>query len=628
MRYVKQKNVGRKTCRVTPLRGIDRNGRATQGSLYDCQNLTSDGLPYWKVRTARGRWKLREGSSETEVSGFFPFSTPVRGACSLEGGLCWATDKELFIGGRKVEGVTLTPSDRKQLIPIGRDLFIAPDGVFLHREYGEWRAYYAGHRFLSGERKVYCGPCTEDGSPITLSAASSTPPEQPYEGEVWLDTSGLRPAAKRYSETDGWMEFTVDKLYLTAANIGDGFRVGDNVRIFAQPFVDVVSTPLLQVSSSFIVFEGSLQYPVGVPSAETVVERHFPQMDFAVEVNNRIWGCRCGENANGEFVNEVFCCAAGDPLTWTRYGTGEADCFCASLGCTGAFTGAAALFDDILFFKEDCIVTVSGLFPANFRVSCYEARGVRVGCERSLARLGSTLVYCGADGVYKTNGSTCSRLCDGFPVTALDNAVGGVFGDKYYLAADWQDGTRKIAVFERGLQEWFCEDDRYKTQFFIPQRNALYMLNLPLQASVLGVNILWYCICVSDVKAPGKYTNCLLVDNTDESDYMYEPLPDCTWYALTNWLDNDSAALKNIRNVYVRFDLQEGAALCVELLTDRGETHQLGKFVGDGQRRRQMEVHTLPCTGVQLRLSGTGMCTVYEIGFDYEQVKGEDEYEQ
>ena len=117
-------------------------------------------------------------------------------------------------------------------------------------------------------------------------------------------------------------------------------------------------------------------------------------------------------------------------------------------------------------------------------------------------------------------------------------------------------------------------------------------------------------------------------DGTDESDYMYEPLRDCAWYALTNPLDDDSAECKRIRNVYIRFCLEAGANLSVQVLTDNGQKREVGKFVGYGQRRRMMRVNVLPCTSLQFLLSGSGMCTIQEIGFEYEQVKGEDAYDQ
>ncbi|MBQ6864143.1 MAG: hypothetical protein IJO14_07895 [Clostridia bacterium] len=628
MHYAKQKNVGKKTCRVKPLYGIDRSSFAPPGSLQDCSNLTSDGLPYWKVRPERGRWRLSDGTTDAEKSGFFPLGKYIRGACSLAEGLCWATDTELYIGGRPVENVVLTPSDRKQLIPVGKDLFIAPDGLYLHRESGSWQVLSVGRRFASGENRVYCGPCTEEGRPIWFSAASSAAPEEPEEGEYWVDTSGMQSVVKRYFAATGWEVYEPDRLYLTAANIGAGFQTGDLVTIHAEPFVQNVSTVLLHAERSYVVFSGTFEYPIGVPSSETVIERKCPVMDFAVECNNRIWACRYGDDGNGNFVNEIFCSAPGDPMTWHRFGTGEADCYRASLGCPGAFTGAAVLFDDILFFKENHMVSVSGLFPANFRVSEQQVHGVRAGCERSIAKLGTAIVYCGVDGVYRTNGNVCTRLCDGFPVEALNNAAGGVLGEKYYLAADWADGKRRIAVFDIGSDTWFSEDDRFKTQFFITQRNALYMLCLPQSVTLAGVQILWYCICVSDVNAPGKSTNCLLADGTDESDYMYEPLRDCAWYALTNPLDDDSAECKRIRNVYIRFCLEAGANLSVQVLTDNGQKREVGKFVGYGQRRRMMRVNVLPCTSLQFLLSGSGMCTIQEIGFEYEQVKGEDAYDQ
>lgn len=627
MRYAKQKNISTKSCRVFPLRGIDRSNDAKAGSLFDCLNLTSDAAPCWQVRPRRGRWRLCD-ESDGGSSGLFPMGAYVRGACSLAGGLCWATDRHVYIGGKMVENLQLQPSPTKQLLPVGRDLFIAPDGVYLHQTEDGTEITWVENSFSAAAENVLCGPCDTDGTPIPVSAMSDTAPAAAAEGQIWIDTAGSIPVAKRYREAEGWVVFTTDRLYLSAEGIGEGFREGDFVSIQAEPFVQTPSETLLSVSSSYIVFAGTLQHPIGNPASEVTVRRSCPAMDFAVTVNNRIWACRYGDDGNGNFVNEVFCSAPGDPLTWQRYGTGEADCFRACVGSAGPFTGAGVLFDDVLFFKEDAVVTVSGLFVSNFRVEEQAAHGVRAGCERSLVRLGNALVYCGVDGVYRTNGTYTTRFCEGFEPIALENAVGGVLGEKYYLAADWNENERKIAVFDLGSDTWMCEDDRYKTQFFVPQRNALYMLCLPVQMEVAGVKLLWYSILVTDVDAPGKSTDCLFADSENEEDYMYDPLPQCEWFAVTNQLDDDNASLKRIRSVSIRFCQENTASVRVCILTDNGDRCELGSFVGGGQRRRQMTVNVLPCTSFRLLLSGKGKCTVQEIGYVYEKVKGEDEYDQ
>ena len=133
MRYAKQTDVHRLSYRLESMDGIDRSSFATDSELQDALNLTSDGRPFWKTRPPRGRWhRLSEIENDTN-SGLFVFNRPVSGACTLADGLCWTTGEHIYIGGKKIEEVTLTETERKQLLPMGRDLFIVPDGVFLHK---------------------------------------------------------------------------------------------------------------------------------------------------------------------------------------------------------------------------------------------------------------------------------------------------------------------------------------------------------------------------------------------------------------------------------------------------------------------------------------------------------------
>ncbi len=496
MRYAKQKNIARQHFQIGTMDGIDRSSFADERTLQDAHNLTSDGKPYWKTRPPRGRWHLLNEEQDETNSGVFVLNDPISGACSLEEGLCWTTGSKIYIGGKPLDGIALRNSARKQLLPIGRDLFILPDGVLLHKD--------------------------EQG--------------------IWQKQE-------------------------------------------AEPQVVV---------------------------------------DHAVVCGNRIWGCRYGENADGEFVNEIFCSALGDPLTWNRYGTGADDCYCASVGAPGAFTGAAVLYDDVIFFKENSVFCVSGTQPSDFRVTHNEGRGVRAGCERSIARLGSSVVYCGTDGVYRTNGSYTVRLCDGFPPTALENAVGGVSGEKYYLAAHDQNAEKCMFVFTAGRDTYHCEDNAINVQYLIPQRNSLYMLCIPNITQIVGISLYWMMICVADWNAPDKYTNCLLMEGSQESDYGYAPETDIQWYALTNELDCATPDTKCIREVAVRFELGDSALLCVELRTDRGEIKQLGRFTGKGLRRRILHVSALPCEAVQLYFYGHGACTIRNVEIIFENAKGEE----
>ncbi len=624
LRYPKQKKMPQKNYRIENMSGIDRSGFAHCGTPADAMNLTEDAWPYWKTRPPRGFWHVvSEDENETNTGVFFQ-PDGISGACSLEDGLCWTTGTKVVACGEVLKNVTLTETDKKQLIPVGRDLFVVPDGVLLHKnEDGEWEQHKADPHYTADLGGMNLGTCDAQGKNKRAVFAGATEP--PQNGFDWLDTGVSPLVLKRKNDGGAWEEITPECWYFMQTGLHEIFRERDVLRITANGLFRFSEANVGSVLQNQIIFTGEILSDAS-SGGLLHIQRPFPVIDHAVAVGNRIWGCRYGKNADGEFVNEVFCSALGDPLSWNRYGTDADDCYCVSLGFPGAFTSAAALYDDVIFFKENAVICVSGTEPAVFRVSCNEGKGVRVGCEKSVQKLGTNLVYCGVDGVYRSNGVYTVRLCDGFLPTALENAVGGVSGEKYYLSAQNTKGEYETFVFRAGKDTWHREDNKLKVQFYIRQRNCLYMLCEPFVQTLLGITVHCVMIYITDYDAPGKYTNCLLADGTTEENYAYKRDDSFDWYILTKELDLDERTTKCIREISVCFELEDSSLFGAELRTDRGERKALGKFTGKGLRRRTFHVNTLPCENIRLYFYGHGGCTIRDVEIVYENMKGEPDY--
>lgn len=624
MRYPKQKKMPMKSYRIENMSGIDRSGFAHPGCLQDALNLTEDSYPHWKTRPPRGFWHMVPKDENDTNTGVFFQPHSVSGACSLEEGLCWTTGTQVVAFGKVLKNVTLTATDKKQLLPVGRDLFVVPDGVLLHKNAdGEWEMQKVDPDFTVDLAAVNFGTCDAQGNGKRPVLASATEPEQ--NGYDWLDTGASPIVLKRKNDSGTWEETSAERWFFMQTGLHEVFRENDTICITAAGQFQFKQARVCSVLQNQILITGEI-FSDSSSGNELHIQRPFPLIDHAVAVGNRIWGCRCGENADGAFVNEVFCSALGDPLTWTRFGTGADDCYSASLGVPGAFTGAAALYDDVVFFKENAVICVAGSEPADFRVSCNEGKGVRLGCEKSIQKLGASLVYCGVDGVYRSNGVYAVRLCDGFLPVALENAVGGVLGEKYYLSAQNTKGEYETFVFHAGKDTWHREDNKLKVQHYVRQRNCLYMLCEPFVQTVLGMTVHCIMIYVTDHDAPGKYTNCLLADGTTEDDYAYMRDDAVDWYALTKQLDFDEGNVKRINEVSVRFELDESALFCAELRTDKGERKSLGRFTGKGLRRRTLHVNAMPCESVQLYFYGHGGCVIRDVEIVYENMKGDPAY--
>ena len=69
------------------------------------------------------------------------------------------------------------------------------------------------------------------------------------------------------------------------------------------------------------------------------ISRKMPKMDFVIESNNRLWGCRYGENNDGDTVNEIYCSKQGDFKNWQCFEGVATDSYVASCGTDGEWTG-------------------------------------------------------------------------------------------------------------------------------------------------------------------------------------------------------------------------------------------------------------------------------------------------
>lgn len=145
-------------------------------------------------------------------------------------------------------------------------------------------------------------------------------------------------------------------------------------------------------------------------TATLEVESMFPKMDYVIESQNRLWGCRYGANVNGKLVNEIYASALGDFRKWYTFAGVSTDSYAASVGLPGSFTGAVNYRGYPLFFKENVMFKVYGDYPENYQIVSDPSMGVQKGCDKSLFVLSNVLYYRSPDGLFAYNGSTNERI--------------------------------------------------------------------------------------------------------------------------------------------------------------------------------------------------------------------------
>ena len=135
-----------------------------------------------------------------------------------------------------------------------------------------------------------------------------------------------------------------------------------------------------------------------------------PIMDYVIECNNRLWGCRYGKNKKGEIVNEIYASKQGDFKNWNCYAGISTDSYAVTVGSDGEFTGAINYGSYPMFFKENYIHRISGSIPSQFVMNTTNCRGVQKGSEKSLAISNEILFYKSSSDVCMYEGSLPSSI--------------------------------------------------------------------------------------------------------------------------------------------------------------------------------------------------------------------------
>lgn len=443
---------------VDTFRGYNHNLRIGDGESWDMRNMSSDLYPVMSPRAARGLAMSAEGLS---------------GMIGKEQ-LCYTQGTEFVIGEDRYEmGLT---GDEKTMVSMGAYVVILPDKKYINTAQPEDRGDIENTVSITGE--ISFRMCGIDGTAYGDTTVSDTAPENPSNGDYWIDTSEEIHSLKRYAASSAqWVSIATTYVRIGAEGIGKGFRQYDGVTISgitAESRTELNGTMTLwAVEDNYIVVTGFLDQAVTQESGTVEIKRTMPIMDFVTESGNRLWGCRYGENSEGEFVNEIYCCKLGDFKNWYSFMQLSTDSYMASLGSDGPFTGAVTHMGYPIFFKEDCFHKIYGSIPANFQIQTTACRGVQRGSHRSLAIVNEVLYYKAATTVCSYDGSLPTEIGYCLGNIHYRNAVAGSHGNKYYISMMDADGGWHLFVWDTAKKLWHREDD-FHAAGFVSHSGELY----------------------------------------------------------------------------------------------------------------------------------------------------------
>lgn len=500
-------------------------------------------------------------------------------------GLC-ATDRLCFVDGVKFYYNGFYYGDvedsEKTLVPMGAKIAIFPDKKLFDT---------ITLSFTDMEQKnVSSGTVSVtlakgDGTPYGEYTEGGTAPENPENGQLWLDTSGDAPVMKTWSEAQGvWVAEATTYVLVSATGLGQGLKALDGVTVSGLEESGLNGDWILtDAGPDYILFTGILQKAL-TQAGEVRVERTCPEMDFVVEKDNRLWGCSSADH-------EIYCCKLGDPTNWRAYQGVATDSYAVTVGTPGPFTGAAVSGSAVIFFKENCLHRVYGTQPSNFTVYVDNLRGVQQGCHKSAVRVNEYLYYKSVFDVCVYADSEVAGISAALGTESYKNAVAGVCGSRLYLSMEDQEGAWQLLVYDTAAGVWTREDGTH----------ALGFASCLTETFMLRADGELYALL------PGEYNKDFFMVGSDYTVYAQEETDEeVSWELRTGEILRELPDHKYIGKIQLYLELDPGARAEVALRRDGGAWEKVQELSGGDQRRCTLPIYPRRCDRMEIRLTGVG----------------------
>ena len=561
--------------------GYNHNLRINEGEFYDEENLCSDDYPLLSTRRHRGVY-----AAPAAAQGLI-----------AKDALCYVDGTEFVINEKRIEMGLSTEAEMcpKSLVSMGAYVIILPDRKYINTaDLSDFGSIEASYTSVSD---VTFNLCTVDGARLDVIAGAAAP-ENPKNGEYWLDTSATPHTLKVYSETSAmWMSVVTTYVKISATGIGAQFEQYDGVTISG-----IVKTGVKDLNGSAIIWAKDENYIVVVGILDTeitqtaeegavTIARKMPEMDFVIESGNRLWGCKYGM-VDGKTVNEIYASKLGDFRNWNCFMGISTDSYAASCGTDGQWTGAITHLGYPLFFKETCLHKVYGTAPSSYQIQTTACRGVQKGSGKSLAIVNEVLYYKSRGGVCAYDGSLPTEISDAFGGVLYSDAVGGGHRNKYYLSMKDSGGIWNLFVYDARLGVWHREDNTHANAW-CSCRDEMYYIDA----------------------ADGKIRTVLGSGQTETEKIQWRAETGLFVSVLSSAKYPDYAAGKKyVGRLMLRMTLDPGATMQAYVEYDSsGVWEQLWSMTGKTLQTFTFPVRPRRCDHFRLRLVGQGGAKLYSL---------------
>ncbi len=552
--------------------GYRRRLRIEEGQLYDCRNLSTQNFPLLSNRPRRSRL-----CTVSEPQGLM-----------AKDRLLWVDGGVLYYDGEPTPLDKLSPGE-KQLVSMGAYICVFPDRLYYNTaeptDYGSMEAHY------SSVGAVRYSLCTADGGEMKKPSVSDSAPENPENAALWIDSSQSPHLLRQWSEVlNEWISLPTVYTrisFSSGGEIGRLFAPNDGVTISGSAVVGVNGQHIItalggdESGGDYIIIPGLLEEAYTQEEGALSVRRSVPEMDFVVECCNRLWGCKYG-SAEGQNLNEIYCCALGDFKNWWQYRGLASDSWTASVGSDGPFTGAVNFQGSPIFFKENRLhkVIVSGYGAHQIKETV--CRGVQPGCEKSLALVNETLYYKARGDVLAYQGGFPLSVSEALGDEKYSEAVAGAIGDSYYISMkNDSTGDYELFVYDVKREIWIKQDDM-QAEAFAPLEGELYAISDGGIIAMLG--------------SRGEKES--YVSWMAESGILYYQYPDRKYLSRYNF----------------RLQMEEGAQMDIFIQYDSsGLWERKGRIKFKGTGTVTVPIRPRRCDHMRIRLEGKGEFRLFSI---------------
>lgn len=586
--------------------GLNNNEIIADGEMHAMQNMSGQGYPLLTLRKHRGisDWNLNDQPL-----------VPLSGIHGRDQ-LVHVRGDTVYYNLHAVQGISVSTAANmrpKKIVSFGAYVLIWPDMVYFNTADDTDKGYMYRSWQAEGD-SISMIMCRNDGTNYDMTDISTgeEPPENPTDKMFWLDQSGDVDVLRQYSAlTQEWVEVASTFVKISGTGIGNKLKEYDCIDISGLELAGEDQDPKMAAQiqtlnansiiygcgDDYIIVAGLLSQAIeaGDLKDNTVhADLLIPDMDYVVESNNRLWGCKYGL-VNGQVLNEIYASKLGDFRNWRCYMNLSTDSYTASVGTDGPFTGAITQRGYPVFFKENAIHRVSGQQPSNYSIQTTICRGVQRGSYRSLAVVQENVYYKAREEIMLYDGNMPVPVSEKLGSTLYSDARAGVLGDNYYISMKAADDTWHLFVYDTAHNQWW-EEDNTQALGFGTAEDELYYIDEKHNTLV-------------SVRGSMGEREAGPIDWMAEFDLYGVNYVQGGNYDSPNRIRNE----KYVSMFKIRMSMEEGAEMTLYIRYNNGKWEKMGTRKGTGLGTFVLPVIPKRCDHVRFKVEGKGDATIYSI---------------